>query len=115
MGGPPYPHGSTIEIWRAATVQDAYGNDTAGGFAWLETVHGCAVAPRKEAELTENGRTGVIIGLVVYARPTATIRPSDQVRIDGEIYEIDGEPGNWQHPMTGWKPGVELNLRRVEG
>jgi len=115
MSSAPYPHGLTVEIWRAEAGTDEYGNATAGSFAKLVAVPGCAVAPRKELELVTNGRTGVILGWTVYAPHGTDVKAHDQVRILDEQYEVEGEPGVWDSPFTGWKPGVEINIRKVTG
>jgi hypothetical protein len=31
------------------------------------------------------------------------------------MYEIDGEPGEWRSPFSGWHPGIEVAVTRVEG
>lgn len=115
LAGPPYAHGRTVEIWRAVDTTDEYGNTVPGEFLLTHVVMGCGVAPRRESELLERGRMGVIVGWTVYMWYQADVRVHDRVRIDGEFFEIDGEPGVWQQPMSGWDAGIEINLKRVEG
>lgn len=118
MPGPPYPFGTTVTVYRASSTTDRYGNEVPGPWVSVGTVAGCAVAPRSSSradELTGAGRTGVIVGLTLYAPSDAEIGPHDRVEVDGDTFEVDGEVGRWSSPFTGWTPGVEVALRRVEG
>lgn len=119
MPGAPYPFGTTITVQeRVAAPVDRYGEVT---YTWVSrTIDGCAVAPRSSSrgaggELSDGGRQGVIVGLTVYAPPDSAIDAHARVEIDGELFEVDGEVGRWRSPLTGWAPGDEINLKRVEG
>lgn len=35
-------------------------------------------------------------------------------RVQGDRYEVDGTPIDWQHP-NGWTPGVAVKLKRITG
>lgn len=35
--------------------------------------------------------------------------------VDGPEYRVEGAPGSWRSPLTGWEPGVQIELERVEG
>lgn len=72
-------------------------------------------APRTSSDINEPGRAGVIVGLSLYMAEGFDLKHSDHVKVDGTLYRVDGEPGNWPHPMTGWKPGSEVALVRAEG
>ena len=73
------------------------------------------VAPRTTDELTNLGRTGVVIGLTLFTPFGTDIEPDDQVEVDGVLYEVDGQPGDWANPLTGWEAGTTVALTRVEG
>lgn len=73
------------------------------------------VAPRKSEESGERGRAGVVIGKTVYLPAGTDIRSSDQLLIDGELYDVEGEPGMWENPLTGHSPGIEVAARRAVG
>jgi hypothetical protein len=96
------------------TGEDEYGNPT---YDELDPVvlDGAFVAPRKSEGLDRDGRTGVIVGLTLYAPYGTDLVYTDRVEVDGVVYEIDGEPGRWLHPHTGWQAGVEAALVRGEG
>jgi len=37
------------------------------------------------------------------------------VRGDSSVWEVDGEPGDWLTPFTGWHPGLAIAVKRVTG
>lgn len=92
---------------------DDYG-DPIPGTTTEVPIHGCLVSPRESSELTSNGRAGVIIGLTVYAPPSADVVSTDQVIVRGTTYNVEGEPGLWASPFTGPR-GLQFALERVEG
>jgi hypothetical protein len=85
------------------------------------TVTGCVFAPNVstgENVSAENvyRRDTVSTGLALYAPPDADIIPIDRiVRADGTVWEVEGEPGDWQTPWTGWHPGKVVAVKRVTG
>jgi hypothetical protein len=98
----------------AAGADDRYGDPTAG----TETrtlLTECAVAPRESADVSDAGRRGVIVGLNLYAPYGTDLLHTDQVEVDGVLYEADGEPGQWKSPLSSWEAGMEIALRRVQG
>lgn len=115
MSGAPYTHGETVILHRPSTTTDRYGDQAVTG--WVESgwFDGCAVWPRTSDELTEQGRQGVIVGLTVVLPDCADVGPHDRCEVGGVMFEVDGEPGRWRSPLTGWAPGVEVRLRRVDG
>lgn len=93
---------------------DEYGDPIEGTPTRL-TIRGCIRAPRTTSEIEDRGRQGVIVGETLYAPPRADILATDQIEIDGVLFNIEGQPGVWQNPFTGWKPGLEVALTRGEG
>lgn len=113
------PHGDTVTIVRPGPpTRDAYNNDVPG--TPMETeVSGCGVAPRDGTgaaanELTE-ARDTVISGLILYAPYGTDIRATDQVRVGGELYEVEGLPGGFRSPFTGSTGPVVAALKLVTG
>lgn len=94
---------------------DAYGDPIASTTTTTTAVPGCAFAPRASTEPTERGRQGVIIGGTIYLPAGTTIAHEDQVIVRGVTYDVEGEPGEWVSPFTGWAPGVEVAVKRAEG
>lgn len=88
----------TVEIWRASTVEDEYGDPVPGVWAKLSD-HVGRFAPSNPAEPVEVGRNAVITGGIVYIRDLATvpnIRATDRVSVRGVMLDIDGEVGVWR-------------------
>ena len=40
--------------------------------------------------------------------------PQARVRVRDVLYEVEGEPGDWHSPFTGWRPGIEVALVRAQ-
>lgn len=93
---------------------DEYNNPIPGEPARLE-LEGAFVAPRKSEGLDRDGRYGVIVGLTLFLPYGTDLVYTDQVEVDDVVYEIDGEPGSWLQPHTGWQAGMEVALVRGEG
>lgn len=56
---------------------------------------GCAVLPRTSHE---EGRGWVIVeGRMVIAPHGSDVLASDQVRVDGVVWDVDGEPGDYEN------------------
>lgn len=106
-----YPFGTAVTIVHAGVV-DPYGDSVAGT---SETIDGCAVAPRSSSDIDGRGRAGVIVGLTVLFPADTVIAATDRFEIDGVLYQIEGVPGVWVSPFTGWRPGVEVALTRGAG
>jgi len=105
-----FPHGVTITLRSTVTTDDGFGNATT---ETTESQWGpCAVAPRYATEQADPRVPPVIVGKIVYGPPTA-IDSDDTLVIDGETYQVDGLPGEWTNPFTGWQPGIEVPVKRT--
>jgi hypothetical protein len=89
-----------------------------------QVLHGCGIAPRTSSELGgsyqglggTSGRTTVTTGLTLYAPVGSHITARHRVRLaDGTVWQVQGDPGHWHSPLTGWSPGVVVELDRVVG
>lgn len=89
-------HGNPVDTWADPVSVKVYG-----------------YGPRFDS--TEPGGTQVIVGLVIYAPPTMVVDPRDRFVVDGKTYVVDGELGDWTKGPFGFKPGITINLKRVEG
>lgn len=58
--------------------------------------------------------TAVDLQPVVYLPAGTDVSYLDAVTVNGTTYEVDGNPNDWQHPLTGWHAGIEVHLRTVE-
>jgi hypothetical protein len=94
-------------IRRATVDHDAYGDpvDVAPDDV-LDLVE-AFVAPRESPE--------VVLGLSLYGPVGLDVLRTDLVEVDGVTYEVEGEPGTWVHPRTGWAAGMTVALRRATG
>lgn len=112
-----FPHGVGLTIRSTTTVEDKLGNSTE-----TTTTHEwgpCALAPRTSAEGNDNQSPGIVVGLTVLGPPPPVPLDSDDEIVipDGNFYagtwSIVGMPGDYQHPMTGWQPGVQVDIQRA--
>lgn len=75
---------------------------------------GCGLAPRGSSEVVQ-GRDTVITGVTLYAPAGTDLRATDQVRVGGVLYDVDGLPGVFASPFTGSSGPVVAELRVVTG
>lgn len=105
-----FPHGETVTIVSTTTTTTPLGDTTT---TTTEVEWGpCAVAPRYATENTDPSRPATIVGLTVYG-PVVDLDADDQLRIRGEVYDVDGGPGEWRSPFTGWEAGMEVPVKRA--
>lgn len=111
-----FPHGVMLQVRSTTTTRDKLGDGTTD-----TTTHDwgpCALAPRSSVEGDDNA-PGVIVGLTILGPPPPVQLDSDDTIVipDGNTYagtwSVDGIPGDYQHPMTGWHPGVEVAVKRA--
>jgi hypothetical protein len=109
-----WPAGETATVLRPGTpTQDPYGNDVPGDDT--ETDYGsCAVWPRVSSEDVQ-ARDQIIDGLYVLFPVGADVLATDRVRVRGEVYLVDGEPGVYRSPLTGTRLGPQVALTRITG
>jgi hypothetical protein len=108
------PQGATVVIIRR-TLQaepDVRGNDV-----YVESrieVRGCSVQSGATSEIVQ-GTELVSSDVVVYMPSGTDLYPVDALEIDGERYEIQGQPGSNQSPFTGSIGPVEVRANRQTG
>lgn len=91
----------TVEVLRATTTEDRFGNETRSWETATETlVSGCSLQPLDGPEQTV-GRDTVIPRWRLFAPPTIDLQASDRVRFAGEVYEVDGAPQRWDFDPLG--------------
>ena len=97
---------------------DEYGDPVADSES-RTTIDGAFVAPRNDpgqgSEITNRGRAGVIVGLMLFAPYDTDLTYTDQIEVDGVLYDIEGEPGRWRNPYSGWEAGLQAALVRASG
>jgi hypothetical protein len=108
-----FPFGDTITINTQGVIsQNSYGSDTYGTVA--TTVVTGAFAPAGSTELTQ-ARDTITTQPTVYLPTGTAITAIDKVIVRGVTYDVDGEPSDWRHPLTGWQAGVAVKLQVVTG
>lgn len=70
-----------------------------------------SIAPRTR-EQTVTWSTSEVADVDVFA-PTFAVDLKDRFVIDGDTYEVVGRT-DWNHGFHGWKPGLVIELKRVD-
>lgn len=111
-----FAHAITVTVKRPA-AKNRWGDRVTA--ATEHVVTGCAVYPRGSGNAAReqlDARDTITEGLVLLAPFGSDIRATDEIVLpDGTLYQVDGEPGSWTSPYTGWAPGMEIVLKNVEG
>lgn len=107
------PHAETFTILsRTVSGRDADGNDV---YTSTETETRGAFAPSGSTELVQ-GQATVLTHDTLYLDSGQPVPgPHDQVRVHGTVRDVDGKPGVYVSPFTGWSPGSVVRLLEVTG
>lgn len=114
---PAFPYGIpvTFRPYRPGAV-DSHGNAVD---AWGPgtTVPRCAFDPGTSVESFQPGRGAVNTTPTVYLDPAddLPIGPRDLAVIEGRTYRVQGWPGRYVHPLTGWAAGTVVQLVITDG
>lgn len=120
-----FAFGFTVEVYRDVAPKDRWGDSTS---APHHTISGCAVYPASSGNVSReqlDARVTITEGLVLLSPPGSDLKATDEVQLPavalvpaqyrGKRYKVDGEPGSWQSPFTGWAPGMQTALKDVKG
>lgn len=108
-----YPMGESVSIVRGeAPVFPTMGD--APATASTTVIDGCAIWPTVTTEIV-TGQDTVTWDLECLLPPDTDILPTDRVLFDGETYDVVGRPMRWRSPITGRKPGIQVNLKSQTG
>ncbi len=88
---------------------DDYGNPTVAETT-TETV--CELQQQRRSEAGDQGETSDTHWLLVLP-PETLIESADTVTVDGDVYEVVGDPWHAVLPSTGLETHVEASLRRT--
>ncbi len=83
-----------VSVLRAPFKVDEYGNRGAErdwSLATRASIAGCSVQAEPSSEFTRD-REAVVIRKHLFAPPTADLRASDRVEVDGETFDVEGDP-----------------------
>ncbi len=108
-----FAHGITITVVRPAGAnrwgEPLPGTETTVAGCWAEEPAGSSLAEVHDRSDTDTAK------LTLYCPPGTDIRRTDQVRIDGELWEVNHRPTAPTNPFTGWCPHLVVDLVRGEG
>lgn len=114
-----FPHGETVIVRRGRAVVDPYSGEVEriDFDDPIDTPYeGCAVGPRVTSEPAIPGETPVLTeGTVFSPHVDMDVTARDRLVIRGREWDIEGEPFLWRSPLSGWTPGLQINVTRREG
>lgn len=111
-----FPYGETVEVLRAGLTDDGYGNQVRDWSSATTTPYeGCAVAQGTKGGEVLADRNAIVSDLIVFMPPDTDVLATDRLRVRTRVYEVVGEPFDWQSPFTGAAFGVVAYCDRVEG
>lgn len=106
---------ATVTVTSTTTTTDDNGDSTTTtATAVLEWA---LIAPRTSAERTDPHAPAVITAATLYAPYDTAINSDDTVTVADHsaamngVWQVEGLPGAWG--LDGWKPGLEVALRRA--
>lgn len=106
-----FPFGTSVRVWRE--VRNRLGDTVLADERWLD---GVAISPRVSNESGGDIRTAVVTqGLTMYTPAGHGLTAHHRVEVAGVVYQVQGEPGSWASPLTGWVAGDQIELDRTEG
>ena len=92
----------TITVIRQPKVDRL--DDAPAGVAPEHDIKGCAITPRTSFE-AEKGWV-IVEGRMVVAPYGADVLADDKVRVDGEVWEVDGAPGDYEDKKARGKATI---------
>lgn len=118
MGMFPMPHGETLYRQRRRLVMDEYSQgETLADWTHPDELplEGAAIAPSTSTKTRTVDRTVIQTSMSLFAAPGVDVRPEDRIRTAAGVWQVKGEVANWTNPFTGWRPGAEFTVEKVEG
>ena len=112
--------GETVIVYQRIVTGTNRGNATTYSYDAGTNVDGVAVAPimlsTVSGEANEIGRKSNIQSRWrLYFPPGTSVDAYSQVLVRGELYDADGESGDWRSPFTQTAHGIEMLVKRVDG
>lgn len=111
-----FPYGETVAVLTAAEVEDPYSGDSQEDWSDPTSVSigGVGVEPRPSGEPLQDARNQVTSGFTLYMPEGTTITARNRVTVRGGMYKVIGDPADWRSPLTGWRPGIVVQVERTE-
>lgn len=104
----------TVQAHLVDASEDSHGNPVET-FAPPVEVGDCGFDPGGSVETLGPGREVVVSRPRVFLPPDTVITARSLLTIRGLLYRVDGDPGDWRNPFTGWNPGIVATLERAAG
>lgn len=105
---------------RAETTEDEYGNPVVGETPRIDTV--CELQQERRDEAADEGETSdtrwklfLLPNILDEDDEPIEVDTGDAVEVDGEVYELTGEPWRVRSPFNGRDSHVQATCRRVSG
>lgn len=111
-----FPFGETV-VFEAfvADDEDPHGN-LVESFEVGVPVDGWGFNPGGSVETYGPGRNQVVTSPQLFRRSSEFVPGRrDRCTVRGRLYQVNGDPAVWRSPLTGWEPGVVVNLEVVDG
>lgn len=114
----PLSDGETVIRERRRMIPDPYSGESTLA-DWSDplqlTVEGVAIALSSTVEPVNDSRQQVITQMSVYCGPGEDILPEDRIRVRSGLWHVQGTIQAFPNPFTGWEPGAEFAIRKVDG
>lgn len=114
----------TIYRFRRQTTPNRYnpGEEIQGDWdtAVKTVIHNAAILPAGTKNvLSENDRTGAVLGWTLFAPPEADIRKGDGFSLNDEdvtpSFVVEQLPSSPVNPFNGWQPVLQVDVLEVQG
>ena len=112
-----FPFGETVVMLQPTVRVDDLGDKVEDWGHPVETVyHNVAVYASASQEDEAAGRdTDWEHWSMLFKQPVKDAGYRCRWRIRGVVWEADGSPMVWHHPMSGWDAGTQVNVKRKKG
>lgn len=119
------PYAEPITVTTRTTQLDGNGDPATDAFGdpiyvTSSMVRKGSFVPSRGEEITTGGDLVTSKPQVLFTGQAATdvaavVDSNSQFTVRGKTYEVDGEPGDWISPHTGWHAGLSVPLKRATG
>lgn len=112
-----FPCGETVVMLQPAVRVDDLGDNVEDWSKPVETVyHNVAIYASLSQEDEAAGRdSDYEHWSMLFKQPVKGAGYRCRWRIRGVVWEADGSPMVWHHPMSGWDAGTQVNVKRKKG
>jgi hypothetical protein len=113
-----FAYGETVTRIRAGSKTDPYSGEPVD-LDWSAAnelnIAGAGFDPGGSQSTLDARRDMVTTSPTLYLPAGSDVLEGDRMRVRGVVYAVDGRPADWRSPFTGWRPGLVVTLKSVEG